>query len=105
METIINWDGSISICLGSFSDYFVRGSVFNNEIDNVLFGSEFIKVKRKSYNRDSNRAKSVLIVNAKFKSLKTYLLLFRTLAPSIALRKKYRFQSIYLLSLKKFLTF
>lgn len=52
METIINWDGSISICTSDHSsDYFVRGSVFYNEIDNVLFGSEFIKVKEKSYNR------------------------------------------------------
>lgn len=50
-ETIINWDGTISICSYDYlPEHFVSGNVFKDGIDKVLFGDEFAKIREISYN-------------------------------------------------------
>lgn len=49
VETIVNWDGSISICTGDHStEKRVNGNAFKQDIKMILFGEEYVAARRKS---------------------------------------------------------
>lgn len=50
IETIVNWDGSISVCTGDHGKQKrVSGNVFKEPIVDVLFGEEYKQVRQKSF--------------------------------------------------------
>lgn len=53
IETIVNWDGSISICTSEYSTKkMVSRNVFTEKIEDVLFGDEYVSIRKKSYNKE-----------------------------------------------------
>lgn len=52
-ELIVNWDGSISICLNDdLQARRIKGNVFKDDLKEILFGNEFIEARRKSLNME-----------------------------------------------------
>jgi len=58
MENKINWDGTVSICgCDDTHGGYVRGNFFKDNIQDIIFGEEFIEAKRKSLTKSFEMCK------------------------------------------------
>lgn len=53
LELIVNWDGTVSICITDDPlSGNIRGNIFEDGIEKVWFGDDFVKARQKSLNMD-----------------------------------------------------